>query len=166
MKNFLKHTVFLSINLLLFCSNAYSQREWDIGYVPIDYIDDRFINKEIRLDIKRSDTDTLCRNFNQVFATSDTCSIEIDNEIFLFYESNRSCSGFGLLNDLILSGYNKDKSKKLIISKMVLTSIGISTITLKASIYIEIPRYADLYNDYSLTFNKNNIKGLMCRVHN
>ena len=80
-------SIFFLLNSILF---ANAQGAWDMKYVPINLLNDNWIGKEIRLDFKFSESDTLRETINiyELLSKKDTIILEIEGHRIFTYDNN------------------------------------------------------------------------------
>ncbi len=103
------------IALIIFNSlHVFSQGAWNLKYFPTDSLDNSFIGKEIRIDLKSSSTDTLLYSKIDAFDIrwllyrKDTVSIMIEDYPIDFIEEWRIYPDHGVLREQFLEAKEDD----------------------------------------------------------
>ena len=104
--------------VILICSiSAYSQGAWDINYISLGALNTSFIGKEIRIDFKASNVDTVngevkALAIRKLLSTKDTVSLSINNKSVRFIEHWKFYVDHGALADQYLESLTKEVKKR------------------------------------------------------
>lgn len=114
-------------------SIVFAQGAWNMKYVSIESLNIKFIGKEVRLDFKSSEYDTLAKDFNirYILSKRDMVSFEIDGQNIEFKEDWKLYVDHGVLKDQTLQG----KNRLQVIREQFIESINDSTIVVKMNFY-------------------------------
>lgn len=121
--------------------NSYCQGSWNIQYVPTDNIDSSMIDKEIRLDFRKSSKDTLeskterSYKVRNLLAQEDTIRLEILGEEIRFLEKWRLYADQGHVQDQYLESLDGFDYKGVTIKKMILKKISNNVIYVDADVF-------------------------------
>ena len=131
--------VVCSIVILICGLSAYSQGAWDINYISIEALNTSFIGKEIRIDFKASNVDTVkgevkALAIRKLLSTKDTVSLSINNKSIGFIEHWKFYADHGALADQYLESVTKEVKKRIYIKGMFLESINDDSLILQAII--------------------------------
>jgi len=160
--------VFISFFFLLnsvFVLNA--QGSWDMKYVSIDSLNVNYIGKEIRLDFKSSQSDTLEKTINiySLLSKRDTITLNINEKKIKFIENWRLYVDQGIIQDQSLESISDNGKEKIQIKEIVLKSINDLTFTFEISIYNIKCNPSALKESYitkeTIVIKKSKIKGFL-----
>ncbi len=131
MKTFI--SIFFLLNSVLFVN---AQGVWNMNYFSIDSLNINWIGKEIRLDFKSSNSDTINGSISllkirELLFKRDTVILEIDGEKKEYIENWKLYVDHGVLGDQALM----DKNKSQVIKEQFIESINDSTIVVKMNFY-------------------------------
>ena len=171
-KKVIQHLIGLLV-CLLFNFSLYSQGVWNIRYTPLESINRDFIGKNIRIDFKASENDTLV-NKSRLFirgllSNEDVIELEINNRIVTFKENWNVYPDHGVLNEQNLRSSNVDTNKTIIIEKLILKGIHDKYLILKADVTeasnCNGKNINDL-NEFEISVKKSEIKGILSKYDN
>lgn len=125
----------LSFVIFVYCISTYSQGAWDINYVPINSLNTTFIGKEIRIDFKASNIDSVSGvvkllAIRKLLSTKDTVSLSIDSKLIKFVERWKIYVDHGVLADQ----YLESVEDSMYIRRMFLESINEDSLVLQAMV--------------------------------
>lgn len=131
-----KRIVFI-IAILVCSISVYSQGTWDINYISIGALNTSFIGKEIRIDFKASNVDTVSGEvktlaIRRLLSKKDTVSLIVNNKSVEFIEHWKLHVDHGVLTDQYLESITKEVKKKISIKGMFLESINDDSLILQA----------------------------------
>lgn len=120
----------------------FSQGAWNLKYVPVDSVNNSFINKKIRLDFKKTKDDTIngkvsVFDIRRLLSRQDTVSLNIKGQLYNFIENWKIYDDHGVLSEQTLVSINqkKENDKTLVIKEIFIVSIDDTILTLKINIY-------------------------------
>ncbi|UZR99283.1 hypothetical protein [Chondrinema litorale] len=118
---------------------AFSQGGWDIVYIPIDSIDSTYLLKEIRIDFKSNENDTVYNYHGPIvllISGRDTINLNIDGEAISFIEEWKIYDDEALLREqYLISTHPDDQQKYIEIKEMELKQIKADYIFVTAKIH-------------------------------
>ncbi|MFD2919039.1 hypothetical protein ACFS6H_04895 [Terrimonas rubra] len=134
----IKKTVF-SIVFLIYSISAYSQGTWDINYISIKALNASFIGKEIRIDFKASNNDTLSGEIKtlgirRLLSKKDSVSLNVNNKSVEFIEHWKLHVDHGVLADQYLESVTNEVKEKIFIKEMFLESINDDSLIVQAMV--------------------------------
>lgn len=131
-----KKTVFTLI--MIVCSlGAFSQGGWNMKYIPISSIDTTYLGKEIRIDFKANELDTIngevkILEIRRLLSNRDSVQLSVNGKEINFIEIWRLYVDQGILREQSLESINNNRIQ---IKEIVLKSINDLTLTFEISIY-------------------------------
>jgi hypothetical protein len=135
----IKTTLSFVILVCIVHLQSYSQGAWNIKYVPTSAVDSTFIGKEIRLDFKRNNTDTITGPVKslpvrKLLSTTDTVKLEIGKDSMSFVEVWKIYPDHGVVSEQYLQCLEAGQSE-VWIKEFYIKSISRLYFTLEAVIY-------------------------------
>lgn len=160
-----RQIVFILINIY-YCNNLFSQGSWSIKYLPIDSLDSSYTKKELRLDFKKSGSDTIyIRNSENLYRVrhlihkKDTDLLNINDVLFPFMEDWIVYPDHGSIDEQKLKYIGKvEKYINSYIKEIFLIEIGKSNIIFE--IYLYLGKKA-LLEKHKISIDKSAIKGFL-----
>ncbi len=157
-----KYSIFC-LFLLLHSVQVYSQGAWNIKYVPVSSIDKSLIGKDVRIDFKASNSDTISRAVNaltirRLLSHNDTVNLKIDSTNITFLETWEIYVDQGSLKDQILMSTDGEKT---VIKEICLIYIDDLFLIFEISIYQSGQGNSQLPHKQKITIDKSIIKGLL-----
>lgn len=155
--------------VILICSiSAYSQGAWDINYISLGALNTSFIGKEIRIDFKASNVDTVkgevkALAIRKLLSTKDTVSLSINNKSVEFIEHWKFYVDQGVLADQYLESVTKEVKERICIKGMFLESINDDSLVLQAMVCL--PNSKSEVKE-RIVISKSVIKGLLVSSSN
>jgi hypothetical protein len=133
-----KRIVFI-ITILICSISAYSQGTWDINYISIGALNTSFVGKEVRIDFKAFNVDTVSGEvkalaIRRLLSKKDTVSLSVNNKSVKFIEHWKLHVDHGVLADQYLESVTKEVKKKIYIKGMFLESINDDNLILQAMV--------------------------------
>lgn len=112
---------------------SYSQGGWDLGYVPLDSINESWINKEVRIDFKSTNDDEIKGIVNtfairKLLSSKDTITLNIGDSSVKFIEDWKVYVDQGLLKNQYLKSI---EAKECLIDKIIIEELNNTTIVVK-----------------------------------
>ncbi len=137
--NLCRKKVACSIVILICAISAYSQGSWDINYISLGALNTSFIGKEIRIDFKSSNVDTVNGEVKslavrKLLSKKDTVSLVINNKSVELIEHWRLYVDHGVLADQYLESVTQQVKKRIYIKGMFLESINDDSLILQATV--------------------------------
>uniref|UniRef100_UPI004049CA71 hypothetical protein n=1 Tax=Flavobacterium sp. TaxID=239 RepID=UPI004049CA71 len=154
--------------LIFFLFNSFSavfaQGVWNIKYISIDSLNTKLVGKEVRLDFKTSEYDTLNKDFDirYVLSKNDTVTLEVDGQNIELIEDWKFYVDHGVLKDQTL----QIKTKHQVIREQFIESINDATIVVKMNFYKPAnckTQKMTLSESKLVTIDKKLIKGVLFR---
>lgn len=142
-------------------SSSWAQGQWDVYYLPIDLLDERWIGKEIRVDF-RSSSDTINlpdrkAMFFYSISRKDLVSIEINHRKIIFKEDWVNYGDHCVLYDQTL----KDTNGKYLIRETFIKDITANNVKVLMHLY---SLDKEFIGKISQDFNKCQILGFFYRI--
>ena len=162
-----KKTISILFVLVVNCFSIFAQGGCNIKYIPIDLLDIDLIGREIRLDFKSTDLDTIKEKPNilelrSLFSTRDTASIIIGNKTETFIENWELRVDECILSKQTLNGgYLKNKKQ---IREVFLVSYDDKSLEVKIRIYVQ-DKLNSGYEEKTIKILKSKIKGIVALVN-
>ena len=134
-------------------------------YIPISAIDTTYLDKEIRIDFKANELDSIkgevkILEIRKLLSKKDSVRLNVNGEEIKFIESWRLYVDQGILREQSLESLNNDNGKKRIqIKEIILKSINDSTFTFEISIYYDKCNSSVMKKN--ITIEKLKIKGFL-----
>lgn len=156
--------IVIIIFLMTNATNAYAQGAWDLRYIPFDSLSHAFIGKEIRIDFKATDTDTLLGDVNvldirKLLSKEDTISLVIAGKSIKFKESWNLYVDNGVLVEQTLKSNETNENEVIYIKEMNLQTINKTALTIEVAVYSPAGISKEL-----IIINKSLIKGILIRI--
>src|SRR5687767_6711279 len=131
-----KTIFFICVLACLSYANSFAQGVWNINYVPTSSVDSTFIGKEIRLDFKRNNTDTIAGTvkslpIRKLLSTTDTIKLEIGKDSMSFVEVWKIYPDHGVVSEQFLQCLEAGQSE-VWIKEFYIKSISRLYFTLEA----------------------------------
>lgn len=160
--------VVCSIIILICSTSVFSQGAWDVKYIPLGALNTSFIGKEIRIDFKASNVDTVngevkALAIRKLLSTKDTVSLSINNKSVEFIEHWKFYVDHGALADQYLESVTKEVKKRIYIKGMFLESINDDSLVLQAMVCV--PNSKSEVKE-RIVISKSVIKGLLVSSSN
>jgi|GEM_PF-1468990 len=135
--NLCRRKIVCSIVILICSISVYSQGAWDINYISLGALSTSFIGKEIRIDFKAFNADTMsgevkALGIRKLLSTKDTVSLSINDKSVEFIEHWKFYVDHGVLADHYLESVTKEVKKRIYIKGMFLESINDDSLILQA----------------------------------
>ena len=135
-----------TILILIFFScllnaGSFAQGAWNIHYLPTRSIDSTFIGKEVRLDFKRNNSDTIAGpvkslDIRGLLSTKDTVKLEIGKDSMRFVETWKIYVDHGVVSEQFLQCLEEGQSE-VWIKELYLKSVTRLFFTFDAVIFRE-----------------------------
>lgn len=145
---------------------CYSQGTWDMLYYPLDSLNDSFLEKEIRIDLKKTELDVYKdkTNIRRHFNTSDSAYVIIDKKKVLLKERWRIYTDHGVLGDQYLECIVSGR-KKHALREIYLKSVDDNFLILEGNFYkISADGKFLLGKRKVFQVSKNVIKGFLTKI--
>jgi hypothetical protein len=134
-----KKLIYLAL-IVTYSPLAFSQGAWNISYLSIHVVDSSLVGKDVRIDFKASDADSVHDSVSgleirKLLATKDTVSLTLNNKPIKFMEHWQLYVDHGVLADQYVEGISTNKTEKIYLKEMILESINQDTLTILATVY-------------------------------
>lgn len=135
-----KRFLFKRLIALVFCLGVtylgFTQGVWDIGYVPVDSVNNIWVGKEIRIDFKSSQYDTIIGNVSllktrKLISKRDTITLEIEEKKISLIEDWKFYVDHGTINDQTL----RELTGKQLINEIYIVSVNDSALVVRMNFY-------------------------------
>jgi hypothetical protein len=147
----------LSICCFTFC-NGYSQGAWDIAYLPMNRITKNIIDKEIRVDFKLNNADTIKDvnklNIRALLFKKDTTALIVNGTSRAFVENWKIYADNGVLSSQTLMAVDNS----IQIDKMFLIALNKADIDIKCDVKDSAGSHQQI-----IKVPREKIKGLLLR---
>ena len=162
---------FKQLIVFIFClgvsSLGFAQGVWDIRYTPIDSVNNNWIGREIRIDFKSFEYDTISGDVSlfkirKLLSKKDIITLKIDDRKVKLIEDWKFYVDHGTINEQTL----KELTEKQSINEIFIVSVNDSALVVKMNFYkIENfkPSKMLLSDDKIVTIPKEFIKGVLYR---
>jgi hypothetical protein len=174
MKNLMSYKSFFKNGIICIIAvtsgaGAFSQGAWNIKYMSLDSLNTSFIDKEIRIDFKRSNADSLNGEVNvldirRLLSVRDTVDLKINDKSQRFVEQWKFYVDHGDLSEQFLETANKSEKERIQIKEMFLKSINDSSLILEVVMYGSFGENKEQRKKQRLIVNKSVIKGLLVNI--
>lgn len=157
-------TILICLHFNVIC---FSQGGWDLGYIPIDSIEEDWVGKEVKLDFKASSSDVISNdikaiNIRYLLAKNDTIKLNVNDIEKTYVENWNLHVDQGFLNDQNLMAVKSD----FMINEIFLESMNDSLITVKMHFYKSKrckSKKSSLKDTKSISIDRTIIKGVLFR---
>lgn len=140
---------------------AFAQGSWDIIYTPIDSLSPALIGKEVRIDFKGTDSDTLkgevkALEIRSLLSKEDTVTLFLEGESVKFKENWNLYVDQGELRSQTLERVGTAADEKIYIKEMYLVAADQKNLTLEVIISNPSGR-----TRASIVIRKSDVKGVL-----
>jgi len=162
--NFIKKIILCAfVLILLFNSNLIAQGGWDLVYVPVKSINSSFIGKEIRIDFKSSDKDSIngevdVFSIRRLLSIKDTFKINLSDKPVVFTEEWKLHVDHGILKEQCLISVGKQPGYK--ICEIFIRAIDESSLSLD----VMVCQPNGEKREEKIVLNRIDIKGVLMRI--
>lgn len=175
MKKLIYYVKYFNLNVaciivMMVCNiRAFSQGSCDVKYISLDSLNTSFIGKQIRIDFKSSEFDTLQGEVNvldirKMLSSRDTVNLEIGNKSIRFTEKWKVYVDHLALSEQCLESVGKHEKQKIRIKEMFLESLNDSSVVLRI-LFSDSPNQNKKQNKKEkMVIKKSAIKGILVNV--
>lgn len=163
-----KNTLVILFILVVNSFSTFAQGGCNIKYIPIDLLDMGLIGKEIRLDFKSTNLDTIKKTPNilelrRLLSTKDTITIRIGKKTDTFIENWQIRVDECILSKQTLNVLCSKNKKQ--IREVFLLSYDDKSFVLKARLYKSNSKRVARYKEETIKVLKSKIKGIITLVN-